>query len=146
MTRKPLVATREIEIEADPSKVWEIIVSPAYWPKWMEVQPVAEPQRTSIDLDSQIRWENDRGDTYLTGTVTTLERVRRLVLELDDVSWERRPAPGEVTYSLTLTKHGPRTHVAFRLGDLSIDPHGAEWCQTYLHSRELERIRDLAKV
>ena len=68
-----------------------------------------------------------------------------LVLELDDVSWKRSAAPGEVTYSLAIMQDGDHTHVEFRLGDLAIDPKGREWRQSYVDSRELEMIKELAE-
>lgn len=110
------------------------------------VPPALEPGQTELGIGSQVQWKNERGETYLTGTVTTLDRERRVVLELDDASWQRRPAPGEVTYSLALRQDGDRTHVDFRLGDLAIDPDGREWRQSYLDSRELEKIKALAEA
>jgi uncharacterized protein YndB with AHSA1/START domain len=146
MADEPLIARRSIDIAAEPSRVWDIIVSPVLWPEWMMVPPALEPGQTAIDIGSEVKWENERGQAYLTGTVTTLDRDSRLVLELHDVSWKRSAAPGEVTYALSLARHGDRTHVEFRLGDLSIDPNGREWCQSYLDSRELEKIKELAEA
>jgi uncharacterized protein YndB with AHSA1/START domain len=145
MAGEPLIARRSIDIAAEPSTVWNIIVSPALWPQWMMVPPAMEPGRTAIDIGSEVKWKNERGETYLTGTVTTLDPESRFVLELQDVSWKRSAAPGEVTYALTITRHGDHTHVEFRLGDLSIDPNGQQWCQSYVDSRELEKIRGLAE-
>jgi hypothetical protein len=93
-----------------------------------------------------VKWRNERGEVYLTGTITTLDRESCLVLELDDVSWTRSAAPGEVTYSLAIRQDGNHTRVEFRLGDLAIDPKGREWCQSYADSRELEKIRELAEA
>lgn len=99
-----------------------------------------------FSLGSEVKWKNDRGETYLTGTVTTLDRESCLVLELDDVSWTRSAAPGEVTYTLAIMQDGDRTRVEFRLGDLAIDPKGREWRQSYVDSRELEKIKELAEA
>ena len=65
--------------------------------------------------------------------------------ELDDISWTRKAAPGEVTYSLTARRAGDHTHVEFRLGDLAMDPEGREWYQAYVDSRELEKLKELAE-
>jgi uncharacterized protein YndB with AHSA1/START domain len=146
MTAEPLIVTRSIDIAAAPSRVWKIITSPALWPKWMMVPPALEPHQTALDVGGVVKWRNDEGRTYLTGTVTTLEHERRLVLELDDVSWRRRAAPGEVTYSLAIKPDGDRTHVDFRLGDLGIDPEGREWHQSYVDSRELETLKEFAET
>jgi uncharacterized protein YndB with AHSA1/START domain len=146
MPDEPLIVRRNIDIAAEPSRVWDIIVSPALWSKWMMVPPALEPRQTAIDIGSEVKWKNDGGETYLTGTVTTLDRESCLVLELDDVSWKRSAAPGEVTYSLAIEPEGDHTHVEFRLGDLAIDPKGREWCQSYVDSRELEKIKELAEA
>ncbi|HZB14779.1 MAG TPA: SRPBCC family protein [Chryseolinea sp.] len=146
MKDEPLIVKRNIDIAAEASTVWDIIVSPAFWSKWMMVPPALEPDQTTIDIGSEVKWRNEHGETYLTGTVTTLDRESCLVLELDDVSWTRRAAPGEVTYSLKIMQDGNHTHVEFRLGDLSIDPEGREWHQSYVDSRELEKIKELAEA
>ena len=146
MADEPLIVKRNLDIVAVPSKVWGIIVSPALWSKWMLVPPALEPDQSTIDVGSKMKWRNERGETYLTGTVTTLDRESRLVIELDDVSWTRRVAPGEVTYSLTVMRDGDHTHIEFRLGDLAIDPEGREWRQSYADSRELEKIKELAEA
>jgi len=146
MTEEPLIVKRNIDIAAEASTVWDIIASPAFWSKWMMVPPALEPDQATIDIGSEVKWRNEHGETYLTGTVTTLDRDRCLVLELDDVSWTRRAAPGEVTYSLKIMQDGDQTYLEFRLGDLSIDPEGREWPQTYVDSRELEKIKELAEA
>jgi uncharacterized protein YndB with AHSA1/START domain len=146
MADEPLIVRRNIDIAAEPSRVWDIIASPALWPKWMMVPPALEPGQTAIDIGSKVNWKNERGETYLTGTATTVDRESCLVLELDDVSWTRRAAPGEVTYRLAIMQDGDHTHVEFRLGDLAIDPKGREWRQSYVDSRELEKIKVLAEA
>lgn len=146
MADEPLVARRNIDIAAAPSRVWDIIISPRFWPRWMMMPPALEPDQTAIAMGSKVKWKNEHGETYLTGTVTTLEHDSRLVLELDDVSWTRSAAPGEVTYSPSVVPIGDHTHVEFRLGDLAIDPKGREWRQAYIDSRELEKIKELAEA
>jgi len=146
MADEPLIVRRNIDVAAEPSRVWDIIVSPVLWPEWMMVPPALEPGQDAIDIGSEVKWKNGDGETYLTGTVTSLDRESRLVLELDDVSWKRSAAPGEVTYALAIEQDGDHTHVEFRLGDLAIDPKGREWCQSYADSRELEKIKALAEA
>jgi uncharacterized protein YndB with AHSA1/START domain len=141
-----LIVKRSIDIAAEPSKVWNIIVSPAHWPKWMMVLAAMQRSQTAIQLGSEVQWRNGRGEVYLTGTVTTLDRESCLVLELEDVSWKRRAAPDEVTYRMAIIHDGEHTHVKFRLGGLSIDPKGQEWCDSYVNSRELEKIKELAEA
>jgi uncharacterized protein YndB with AHSA1/START domain len=146
MTDEPLIVRRNIDIAAEPSRVWNIIVSPALWPKWMKVPPALRPEQTTIDIGSEVKWRNEHGETYLTGTVTILDFETRLVLELEDISWTRRAAPKEVTYSPMVMRDSDHTYVEFRLGDLAIDPEDREWCQAYVDSRELEKIKELAEA
>jgi uncharacterized protein YndB with AHSA1/START domain len=141
-----LTVKRGIDIAAEPGKVWNIIVSPAYWPTWMMVPPAIQPSQAAIRLGSEVHWRNERGEVYLTGTVTALDPESCLVLELKDVSWRRRAAPDEVTYRMAIIRDGEHTHVEFRLGDLSIDPNGEEWYGSYVNSRELEKIKELAEA
>lgn len=112
----------------------------------MVMPPELEPGQAAIAAGSKVMWRNGHGETYLTGTVRALERDPCLVLELDDVSWTRSAAPGEVTYSLAIVPDGDHTHVEFRFGDLAIDPKGREWRQAYVDSRELEKIKQLAEA
>lgn len=140
-----LVVERAITIDAAASRVWEIIVAPAQWPHWMLVVPELEGG-PPLRLGSRVLWRDERGKTYLTGTVTVLEPGRALEFELFDVSWPRPAKRGEVTYRLALVEEGGRTHVSFTLGDLSIDPEGPQWRDAYAASRELEAIKELAEA
>lgn len=145
MPAKPLIVDKSIDINAPPSKVWRIIASPELWPKWMMVPPETEFGESTLQLGSKALWRNEEGEAYLTGTITTLEPERRLVFDLDDVSWTRKAEPGEVTYGLTISQARNHTHLDFRVGDLAIDPDGQEWYDAYANSREPELIKELAE-
>jgi hypothetical protein len=145
MGQGPIIATRSIDIAAEPSAIWQIIVSPAYWQTWMLAPPTHVPSPAPVSVGDILTWENEHGETYLRGTVTRLDRDQCFVLELDDVSWKRSAAPGVVTYSMTLTPERGFTRVDLRLGDLAIDRKGEEWRKSYLDSRELQTTKDLAE-
>jgi hypothetical protein len=46
---------------------------------------------------------------------------------------------------LKLSQKDGRTHIAFMLGDLSIDPEAQQWYDAYNESRELEIIKKLSE-
>ena len=77
MATKQLVVRRHIDIDAGAARVWEIIVSPAQWPKWMKVIPAVSPVHDTIELGSKIAWKDEHGQTYLAGTIIALDRKSR---------------------------------------------------------------------
>jgi uncharacterized protein YndB with AHSA1/START domain len=141
---KKLVVKKSIEINAPASKVWSIIASPNTWKRWMLVVPEVENDEP-LGLRSNVLWKDESGKTYLTGTLSSFEPNKKFVLELQDISWTRKAKPIEVTYALTLSQKGGKTHVAFTLGDLSIDPEAQQWYDAYNESRELEIIKELSE-
>jgi uncharacterized protein YndB with AHSA1/START domain len=141
---KKLVVKKSIEINAPTSKVWGIIASPNTWKQWMLVVPEVENDEP-LGLRRKVLWKDESGKAYLTGTVTTFEPNKKFVLDLQDISWTQKAKPGEVTYALTLSQKDGKTHIAFMLGDLSIDPEAQQWYDAYNESRELEIIKKLSE-
>lgn len=139
-----LTVKKSISIKAAAKKIWDIIISPATWDKWMLVVPVLENDKP-VGLGSKVLWKDESGKPYLTGTVTVFQPNRKFVLELQDTSWTRKAKPGEVTYSLTLSEKNAKTHLAFTLGELSIDPEAQQWFDAYNESHELEDIKRMAE-
>jgi uncharacterized protein YndB with AHSA1/START domain len=144
LKKSALVVKKSIAIGAPVAKVWQVITSPEAMKRWMLVEPDLDEDQP-FGLGSKVRWKDETGKPYLVGTVVTFEPARNLVLELQDVSWKRPAGPREVTYVLTLSPVGKATHVAFSLGDLSIDPDAQTWYDAYNRSRELENIKELAE-
>jgi uncharacterized protein YndB with AHSA1/START domain len=142
--QKALNVHRSILINAPAAAVWNVIVSPSRWQNWMLVEAELD-EGTVVRKGSKLFYRNEHGETYLTGTVTTVKPPYRLVAELVDVSWHRKPEPGEVTFAFALMEHDGRTQVDFSLGDLSIDPDGQAWHDAFANSRELEAIRDIVE-
>ncbi|GIL05830.1 MAG: hypothetical protein BroJett031_23500 [Betaproteobacteria bacterium] len=139
-----LIVKKSINISASPLKVWNIITSPDAIRRWMLVVPVLESDGP-LQLGSRIRWNDEHGQTYLSGTVVTLDPPHKLVLALEDISWTRKARPGEVTYALTLSESEGGTRLEFVLGDLAIDPEGQQWFDAYSASRELDIIKGMAE-
>lgn len=142
---KPLNVNRSILIDAPAAEVWNVIVSPARWKDWMLVAAELD-EGTTVQKGSRLLYRNERGETYLTGTITTVEPNQRLAADLVDVSWRRKPEPGEVTFAFVLTEREGRTQLDFSLGDLSIDPDGQGWHDAFANSRELEAIKYIVEA
>jgi uncharacterized protein YndB with AHSA1/START domain len=140
-----LFVKKSLKINASAAKVWDIIISPETWEEWMLVLPEVENGQP-LSLGSRVLWKGANGNAYLIGTVTTLKPKKKLVFELQDVSWTRKANPGEVTYALELSEQNGTTRVGFSLGDLSIDPEAEEWFYGYTESHELEDIKRLAEA
>ncbi|MFY0663141.1 MAG: SRPBCC domain-containing protein [Natronospirillum sp.] len=141
---RKLIVEKSTTIKASPEKVWNIITSPETFKHWMLAVP-ADSSDSPLQLGSKILWNDESGQTYLTGTVVTLEPLQRLVLALEDISWTRKAETGEVTSSFTLSDAENGTDLEFMLGDLSVDPEGQQWFDAYSASGELDTIRDMAE-
>ncbi len=139
---QPLVVERSTQIDAPARRVWESITFPGSLEQWMLVTPAFEGAEP-LQRGSNIPWKNEAGDTYLTGTVTVCEPGRRLVIAMQDVSWDKTGA--EVTYSLALTEQQGATLIQLRFGDLSVDPEGQAWFAAYNSDRELAAIKAIAE-
>jgi len=143
-TMAELIVRKTIYISAPPLKVWSTITSPSAIRRWMLVEPALESDGP-LQLGDRIRWNDDHGKTYLTGTVVTLDPLQKLVLALEDIGWQRKARPEEVTYALALSESDGGSRLAFMLGDLAIDPQGQQWFDAYSASEELAIIKAMVE-
>jgi uncharacterized protein YndB with AHSA1/START domain len=141
---RKLIVKKSIAINAPARKVWDIIVSPKMWEKWMLVAPELEGGNT-LKIGSKIAWKNESGKAYLIGTVISFEPEKKLVFELADISWPRKAKPGEVTYSFELTEQNGATELHYSFGDASVDPEGGQWFDAYNEGDEPGAIKALAE-
>ncbi|MFO7286687.1 MAG: SRPBCC domain-containing protein [Gammaproteobacteria bacterium] len=139
-----LVLEKSIVIDAPTATVWSVVTTPDAMKRWMLVVPEFESDRP-LTLGSPLQWKDEQGETYLTGTVVELEPPRKLVLELQDISWTREPARGGVTYALTLVPREKGTELQLVFGDLAIDREGKRWFDAFNEARELDLIKSLAE-
>lgn len=139
-----LIVRKTIYISAPPLKVWSTITSLSAIRRWMLVKPALESDGP-LQLGDRIRWNDDHGKTYLTGTVVTLDLLQKLVLALEDIGWQRKARPEEVTYALALSESDGDSRLAFMLGDLAIDPQGQQWFDAYSASEELAIIKAMVE-
>lgn len=139
-----LIVKKSITINAPPMKIWSTITSPDSIKRWMLVAPDFE-SGNPLQLESIVRWKDENGKPYLTGTVVMLEPLHKLVFKLDDISWTRKTGQGDVTYALTLSETKNGTDLQLVFGDLAIDPEGQQWFDAYSASRELDMIKSMAE-
>ncbi|HAO07664.1 MAG TPA: hypothetical protein DCQ50_11875 [Chryseobacterium sp.] len=138
--KKSLIVNKAGIIKANPNEVWKIITTPEYFDRWMLVPGKA---RNPFGLGSKIEWIDENDVVYLTGEVIEFIPARKLVISLEDKSWKIKVAKGTVTYEFHLTKINEGTKVEFYLGDLSIDPEGQSWFDSYNSSDEISAINKL---
>jgi uncharacterized protein YndB with AHSA1/START domain len=143
-TMAKLIVKKSITINSPPMKVWSILTSPDSIKRWMLVVPDFE-SGSPLQLKSRVRWKDENGKPYLTGTVVALDPLRKLVLKLDDSSWTQKAGQGDVTYALTLSETENGTDLQLVFGDLARDPEGQSWFDAYSASRELDMIKGMAE-
>ncbi len=139
---KRLIVEKSIKINATARKVWDIIVSPEMWEKWMLLAPELESSN-ALEIGSKIAWKNENGEAYLIGTAISFEPNKKLVFELADSSWQRKAKSGEVTYSFELRERNGATELHYSFGDASIDPEGEQWFEAYNKGDEPGAIKAL---
>lgn len=141
---KQLIVRKERVVNAKPDEIWNVITTPDLFDKWMFVpgQVFGEKQ---FGLGSKIEWINEKGIVYLTGEVIEFVPNNKIVISMQDISWEKEVPKGTVTYEFHITETGKGTQVKFYLGDLSIDPEGKVWFDAYSSSDEIGAIEQLIK-
>jgi uncharacterized protein YndB with AHSA1/START domain len=139
---KPLIVSKEKTIDATQDEIWEIIVTPKYFEEWMFVPAKAKSEQ-AIELGSEIYWIDDNDVVYLEGQVIAFVPNTKLVISLQDISWHRSVPKGSVTYEFHLKGTDSGILVKFHLGDLSVDPDGASWYNSYNASDEIGSIEKL---
>jgi uncharacterized protein YndB with AHSA1/START domain len=135
----PLIIEKEGIINARPDEVWKVIVTSEYFNQWMFVQPQIVPGKT-LEEGAKLQWINDEKIPYLEGEVIDLVPNKKLVISLQDISWNKVVAKRSVTYEFDLTETENGTKIRFRLGDLSVDPEGQSWYDAYNSSDEIGAI------
>jgi len=138
----PVVLTIERQIPASASRVWAALTTPHLMRRWMLVPPCFASE-AALRPGDRLEWHDDEDRPYLVGTVVTCEPEARLTVALQDRSWSRPAASGEVVWEFVLTANRDGTRLAYRLGDLAIDPHAADWCAAYAAADEPARLAAL---
>lgn len=136
---KPLIVSKEKIINATKNEIWEVITTPKYFKDWMFVPAKAENEKT-IGSGSKIYWIDDNNVVYLEGEVIVFVPNTKMVISLQDISWDKIVPKGSVRYEFHLKETKNGTLIKFLLGDLSIDPESASWYSSYKASDEIGAI------
>jgi uncharacterized protein YndB with AHSA1/START domain len=143
--KKKLIIVKEKVIKAEPTQIWKVITTPKYFNDWMFV-PGKAVDIKPLKHGSKIHWINEQGITYLEGEVIEFIPFKKIVISLQDISWDRVYPKGTVTYEYHLSETDKGTKVKFYLGDLSIDPEGEMWFEAYDSSDEISAIERIINM
>jgi len=149
---KKLYVESSIEIEASPSRVWDILTKPEWTAKWAVEFGANGPIDSSWALGSPVLWRNSKGDVYVRGNVTAVIPNTLLRFTVCDVfSPDMRPTSGlaedEITQTYSLAGDGNRTILSTAHGDFVMLANGEKLYPLVikLWDRLLPRIKELAE-
>jgi uncharacterized protein YndB with AHSA1/START domain len=134
-TTERLALTRELEIDASPETVWELLVDPVKMTRWMGMSATLEARPGGVYHCNVVP-----GHTAV-GEVIEVDPPRRLV---HTWGWEEggSVAPGSTTVEYELVPSGSGTLLRFTHRDLpgadSVESHGHGWDHYF------ERLRVVA--
>jgi uncharacterized protein YndB with AHSA1/START domain len=131
-----LTAENSVEINAPAAKVWDVLVKPGFIRQWDEVPEGYGDD--PLNMGSEMAWESE-GGKIVKLVVIEYEPLELLQLSLFNSSWTVQPAPGEITYTYTLTETDGSTQLTIQVGDFSILPDGQDY-----YDASLEFVKDAA--
>ncbi len=116
-----MIVTDEILIEATPSTVWEVLITPEYVAKW-DALPEGYPSE-KMTKGSKVVWENPNGGETVT-TIIKAEEEKELKIALSLSKWEVQPQEGDVAYLYQLEDLHGCTLLKIKIGDFSLIKDG----------------------
>ena len=100
------------------------LVKPGFIRQWDEVPEGYGDD--PLNMGSEMAWESE-GGKIVKLVVIEYEPMELLQLSLSNSSWAVQPAPGEITYTYTLTETGGSTQLLIQVGDFSILLNGQDY-------------------
>jgi uncharacterized protein YndB with AHSA1/START domain len=145
-----LFVDRAIEIDALPSKVWNVLTKAGYTSQWAPefYGGASFGIESSWRKGASVLWKDEQGQTIVEGEVTRLEPDKILRFTVFDARAPERPATTEedgITFELA--QRGDHTLLKLRQGDFSAMPDGEKYRQMSedVWDRVLPRIKRLAE-
>jgi uncharacterized protein YndB with AHSA1/START domain len=125
-----LMVRNNLLIQAPPSRVWEVLVTPRYIKQWDDL-PEDFNQEAPLQLGTEMVWVHPNG-SRTTLTVISLKPEKELSLSLSNSNWTVKPRPEEVAYTYTLSEQEGGTGLTLTIGDFSKIAHGEPYYEASL--------------
>ena len=124
MTKK-LIVKNEIQIQATPEKVWEVLVTPKYVAQWDDL-PENYPSE-KMKEGSKVVWEHPNGGQVVTTVIRSLEN-KELKIALYSSNWEDEIKEGDIAnvYQVEEQQDGI-TWLSIEIGDFSLLQNGVDY-------------------
>lgn len=119
-----LIVKDEVLIDASPSIVWEVLVTPEYVAQW-DALPEDYPDDPMTE-GSKVVWENPNGGETVT-TIINAEENKELKIALYLSNWEVQPDVGDVAYIYQLEEKNSQTLLKISIGDFSLLEDGQKY-------------------
>lgn len=139
-----LIVKDEVQIEATPAKVWEVLVNPEFVAQWDEL-PEDYPNET-MRKGSKVVWEHPEGGQTVT-TIINAEEMKELTIALYSSGWEVQPNEGDVAYLYQLEDRQGSTLLTIEIGDFSLLRNGQDYYDASVEfaSESKKVIKELAE-
>lgn len=140
-----LIVRNNVLVQAPPSRVWEVLVTPHYIRQWDEL-PEGFNDAVPLQPGTEMVWVHPNGQRT-TLTVIGLKPEKELILSLDNSNWTVKPRPVEVAYTYILSEQEGGTGLTLTIGDFSRIEHGDKYYEASLDfaQKATKKIKALAE-
>jgi uncharacterized protein YndB with AHSA1/START domain len=143
-----LFVNRSIEINAAPSKVWQVLTDPSLTAGWVPEFGIKGSLHSDWTMGSKVSWKDLDGRTFVEGTVTGLQPYKFLRYTVFDMgSKERPPVAEEDGITFRLSEEKGNTKLDLTQGDFSVMTEGQKYHQmsSEVWDRVLPKIKELSE-
>lgn len=120
-----LMASAHIEINAPLSRVWQVLVKPAYINQWDDM-PDDYDYRKELKQGSEIIWKQT-DDRFTRLTVIQMDTGKIFRMALYKSGWDKELAPDAITYDYRLSEQNGQVKLEVTIGDFSKLPDGEKY-------------------
>ncbi len=145
-----LFVDESIEINAQASKVWQVLTLRPFTDQWAPEFANGDPHfsiESDWKLGSAVLWKGQGGSLIVEGTVTALIYDRLLRFTVFDVRSARPPVTEEDGITLELSEQNGRTTLHVLQGDFFAMPEGQKYrdMSAAVWKRVLPKVKALAE-